>query len=79
MDREQQDGLNANYILHKMDGSPVDPSGKYFVLKMNSKDVVHAAASRKGLLAYADGIEDELPLLAQDLRKMVAELENGQT
>jgi len=58
-------GLKRKYIVSKTDGSPV--RGRYFVLKMDSKDSEHAAASRAALKAYAQRIRFYLPELADDI------------
>lgn len=58
-------GLNRKYDITKADGRPV--SGRYFVLKVDSKDAEHAAACREALKAYAQRIRVHLPELAGDI------------
>lgn len=57
------------YIIHKRDGSPVDPDAEYFVLRLdfNGDDLRHVEACRLAIRAYAMNISDHLPLLAKDL------------
>jgi hypothetical protein len=45
------DGLKAKYIITKADGTPCE--GRYFVLKLDSKDPVHARASQLAARTYA--------------------------
>jgi hypothetical protein len=63
-------GLYRKYIIQKADGSPVDPTAEYFVLRLdvNGKDPQHIRACRTAVLAYASKIADHLPQLAADLR-----------
>lgn len=70
---EKKTGLIAGkYIIRKSDGSPTDPDARFFVLRYdeNQDDKKHMEACRKALLTYANEIEDHLPLLAWDLRKL---------
>lgn len=60
--KTDQKGLYGKYIIHKADGSPVDPKAKYFVLRLD-KDP-HA---QKAELAYYDSILHENPKLAIDI------------
>ena len=69
------DGLMMKYHITKIDGSPVDPSGIYFVLKLNSRDSVHGLASRAAACAYATIIRKSLPMLAHDLEQVCKLLE----
>lgn len=46
-------GWISKYILQKTNGSPIDPNGIYFVLKLNSEDVAHAVTSRGAARRYA--------------------------
>ena len=55
------DGICNKYKILKADGTPVDPEGMYFVLKLNAFNPVHARASQKAVLAYADEIESLSP------------------
>jgi hypothetical protein len=66
----KQEGLYQKYVLHKVDGTPIDENAEYFVLRLdlNSKDPHHIAACRKAIHTYADAIEATIPELAKDLR-----------
>lgn len=70
------EGLKRKYEIRKADGSPVDPRGVYFVLKLNSSDPVHAKASRMAAWAYANSVENDSRLapLASDLFMLVGNL-----
>ena len=50
------DGLHQRYIVHKADGSPVDPMATYFVLRLDAKgrDWLHVKACRAAARAYAN-------------------------
>lgn len=69
-------GLHMKYHITKADGSPVD--GKYFVLKLDSKDPAHRSASRDAAMVYAEKIKFHLPELADDLRELVGQLEKAE-
>ena len=66
--------LYGNYTILKADGTPVDPKGMYFVLKLNSFDQVHARASQQAILTYANEIESMAPVLAREIRLLVEDL-----
>ena len=57
-------GLYKKYIVQKADGSDVDPSAQYFVLRVDADR--HA---KKALWVYANSIKDENPELACDIVK----------
>jgi len=59
------DGLKLKYKITKADGRPA--SGRYFVLKVDSKDAAHALACREALLTYANVIAGTIPDLSTDL------------
>ena len=67
-------GLKHKYNLTKADGSPVDPDGIYFVLKLNSKDPAHREASQRAALVYANRIQETIPELAEDLRNLLGDM-----
>ena len=67
-------GLMHKYNLTKADGTEVDPDGRYFVLKLDSKDAAHRQASQEAALVYAENIQETIPELAEDLRELVAGL-----
>lgn len=71
------DGLKVKYHLTKADGRPVDESGIYFVLKLNSDDGAHRDACIAGAMAYAKVIRDYLPKLADDLERQCREIKAG--
>lgn len=54
--------LFEKYKIEKADGSPVDPSAMYFVLRIDTD--VHA---RIALRAYARSIRDTDPVFANEL------------
>ena len=49
---------------------------KYVVLGPRSSDSGHRAASRKGILAYAEAMRETHPELASELEDWMAELED---
>lgn len=62
------EGLHQKYMIHKADGSPVDPEADYFVLRLD-KDP-HA---RKAALQYALSVRKDNRQLHDDI---VAKLES---
>ena len=68
-------GLKRRYSIKRSDGTMVPADGMYFVLKLNSSDSVHAAASRAAARAYAEVIEGQRSQLSDDLLTVVDELE----
>lgn len=65
---ENPNGLHLKYIISKADGSKIDPSAEYFVLRLDEKgDKEHVEASKVAILAYADMISNVD--LANDIRK----------
>lgn len=54
----KREGLYQKYIISKVDGSPVDPSAVYFVLRLDNgcKDRVHLDACRYAALVYSSQI-----------------------
>ena len=63
----EKEGLKLKYLLTKIDGSPVDPDGDYFIIKLNSKTRWHREASIKAILAYAESAKNDAPQLAADI------------
>lgn len=57
-------GWKEKYIISKTSGKPVDPKAKYFVLRYDQDP--HA---RVALAAYAESVQRDNPLLADDVRK----------
>lgn len=66
LDKPSRVGLFRKYLIHKADGSPVDPNADYFVLRLDTDPAARAAA-----LTYAREIFIKAPVLAQDLRERV--------
>lgn len=67
---ERPQGLHRKYLIHKADGSPVDPKAEYFLLRLDEHaDPKFREASRKAVLCFAAEIEECLPELASDLRE----------
>ena len=63
-------GLRIKYHLQHADGTPADPKGVYFVLKLNSEDKPYARASCLGVLACADSIRTTNLKLSRDLTRL---------
>ncbi len=65
---ESVDGLHKKYIISKANGTPVDESAEYFVLRLDENgDPKHVAACRDAIIASAISIEEYLPELSKDL------------
>ena len=69
------DGLKLKYHITKADGRPA--TGRYFILKLDSKNPAHAEASKRAVIAYAHSIATTLPELSSDI--LGAILEHGRT
>lgn len=69
------EGLKAKYHITKADGRPC--TGRYFVLKLDSKDPAHAEACKRAVIAYAHAIRSAIPELAMDI--LGAVLDHGRT
>lgn len=69
------EGLVHKYLISHSTGEPVDPSGQYFVLKLNSRNKDHANASRMAVLEYASYIGHSNQTLGEDLKEWVARLD----
>ncbi len=61
-------GWRPPYIIHKADGSDVDPEAIYFVLRLDADPHARAAA-----FAYALSVQDDNLQLACDLRDKIYE------
>jgi len=60
--------LYKKYTIKRTDGTSIDPTDHYFVLKVKgSGDDRHIDACRKAILVYAEEIKDHIPELAQDI------------
>ena len=57
------------YITMKGDGTPVDPKGEYFTLRIDTDP--HA---RRAVETYANSVQTENPQLAVDLRNLLKQL-----
>lgn len=68
------DGLKKKYVVMRADGSPADPRGMYFAIKLNSNKPAHAKAAQASALVYAEFIADECPELAANLRTTIMQL-----
>jgi len=68
---DEKKGLYRKYQLVKADGSPVDPQGTYFVMRVDEfliecdLDRSHRLACRKALRTYAEHCGN--PVLAKDI------------
>ena len=63
-------GIKHKYNITRADGSPVDPQGVYFVLRLDYHegcDQRHIAACRRAARAYAAHATDNLPVLSREL------------
>jgi hypothetical protein len=65
------EGLKHKYNLTKADGRPVDPNGKYFILKINSHDPHHRKTCQAALAIYAEEIYKINSKLANDLTRLL--------
>lgn len=79
---QNPEGLHRRYIVSRADGSPVDPSAVYFVLRLDSggSDATHIAACRAAARAYWEFIRlndphGSLGFLGADLQMMVEAME----
>lgn len=71
-------GFHTRYVVSKLDGSPVNETAEYFVLRLdNDGDEHHVAACRAAVLEYAKQIAPHLPNLAADLRDKYGESHSG--
>lgn len=62
--------IRRKYDIRKADGSPVDPTAEYFVLRIDrdENDEPRDPHAHAALHAYADSVEVENPEFANDLR-----------
>lgn len=67
-----QQGLYGKYIVSKADGTPIDPSADYFVLRLDSDP-----AAREAALRYADACDNTA--LAAQLRERVNRCVGGES
>ena len=56
-------GLYNKYIIQKSDGTPIDPSADYFVLRLDTD-----SCARGALRNYANRIYGDNPILSKELR-----------
>ena len=70
--RMDKRGIYGKYRIEKTDGTPVDPRAVYFTLRLDTDK--HARAAVR---AYIESCLDEQPKLAQDLKRMLEEVERG--
>ena len=74
-DEDKRDGLKPKYRITHADGTPVDPEGVYFVLRLDyheDGDGAHIAACRFAIRTYIAAIEEHLPHLAADLKDFLS-------
>ena len=66
---ENPQGLNQRYHITRTDGTALDPSSEYFILRVDEggRDKAHLTASRMGVLAYADSVYPDNPKMAKDI------------
>lgn len=63
-------GLYNKYVVHKADGSPVDPSARYLVLRLDAGEYV--TACRAAAAVFARRVSFRNPQLAADLETVLA-------
>lgn len=72
-------GFRQKYNLTKVNGHPIDPGAKYFVLRYDAEGDPHA---RVALEAYASSVRSDNPQLSGDifeeLRQVLIQLKNKQ-
>lgn len=62
------------YIIKKSNGNPMDPSGKYFVLKYFSLYSTYDPHAIIALKAYAEAVKRDNPLFADQIEKELDEI-----
>jgi folylpolyglutamate synthase/dihydropteroate synthase len=65
-------GLYWKYRVERMDGSSA-PGGKHHGCPVYVLDIRHDPHARKALAAYIESCEADFPLLAADLRNLLAD------
>lgn len=72
---DKPEDIIQRYKVEKTDRTPIDPNAEYFVLRLDAggSDKIHVNACRVAVLAYADAIEEHLPILSQELRGKYSE------
>jgi hypothetical protein len=70
---DKEKGLYGKYKIEHADGHPMDPLGRYFVLRYD-KDDFWGMVCRQALWFISRQIAGELPHLARDLRSSIAEV-----
>jgi hypothetical protein len=70
---ENPNGLHQRYRLTMADGTPVDPRGFYFTLRLdnNGDDVGHVRACRAAAYTYAAAAPNHLAQMATELAQAV--------
>lgn len=67
--RYAKGGLEPRFVIERADGKPIDPSRRYsLVLDFSGADPHAVVAAR----AYAESVQAENPILAQDIRFALA-------
>ena len=76
--QENPNGLHQRYRVTKADGTECDSRAAYFVLRLDNfgDDMEHVAACRAAAQAYAASVPLRLQLVANDLLKLVDDLES---
>jgi hypothetical protein len=69
MRRRSVKGLYTKYIIQKADGSPVDPDARYFILRLDDGEYVHAC--RAAAAVFARHVRHHNPDLADDLARLL--------
>lgn len=65
------DKLYEKYVITKADGSPVDPSAEYFVLRLDTDECARQAAAAYAFCCERKGIQRGL---SRDLHQLVSRL-----
>ena len=70
---DSQKGLYQKYIIHKADGSPVDPDAVYFVLRVDDQGGEGIGPARTALAVYSRRICAVNRQLADDIDKLLGQ------
>jgi len=68
MARQIEGGFGERFSVRRVDGKPCRPEASYIVL-----DYATDPHAKGAILSYADSIEAENPILAEDFRSAVAD------
>jgi len=66
----EKQGLYGKYVVRKANGEPLDANAVYFTLRIDTD-----AHARRAVRVYIESCRGENPELADDLERMLEELE----